>query len=457
MAWGQSADPGKKKLTLEQREYTGDEATPKESGWMEQVRHPVKGLTLGADQRLRLEYFDNAITLNGKAKGHEWDFGRFRTRIWGQYAPCKEFEVGVRLAWEWRHWQEPDSKPEWQWYSAFFDNLYATVRPMPNLSIKIGRQDIILGDGWLVLEGTPLDGSTSIYFDAVRATYAMPDCKTTVEAIYIQQYASPDIWLPTINDNDINQIEQNERGVILYVTNKSLPQTQIDGYFIYKHNQPIALPTPDPTKVPLTQSDMGDIYTPGFRVVHNFDAHWTGRVEAAYQFGGKNGRRMDAWGLNSRLTYNCNDDWKNQVYMGFEYLSGDKPGDKTNQQFDPLWGRWPQFSELYVYSYAQETRIAETTNLLRFGPGYTVFPTKQLELNFTYNALFANENTLRGRSGFASHGNFRGSLFTAIGKYKFNEHASAHLWGEYFVPGNYYDSNKGDSAVYLRAELVLTF
>ena len=37
--------------------------------------------------------------------------------------------------------------------------------------------------------------------------------------------------------------EQNEQGVVLYGSNKSLKNTQIDGYFIYKRDSAEALAT----------------------------------------------------------------------------------------------------------------------------------------------------------------------------------------------------------------------
>ncbi len=38
------------------------------------------------------------------------------------------------------------------------------------LTATVGRQDIIEGVGWLVMDGTPLDGSRTVYFDAARFT-----------------------------------------------------------------------------------------------------------------------------------------------------------------------------------------------------------------------------------------------------------------------------------------------
>ena len=190
--------------------------------------------------------------------------------------------------------------------------------------------------------------------------------------------------------------------------------------------------------------------------MEKFNDNLTGRVEAAGQFGEKNGSALGAFGVVSRLTYNFNDAMKNDLRFNFEYLSGNG---NQNKNFDPLWGRWPQFSELYVYTYAKETRIANTTNLLRFGPGYVFHPCDKAEIELDYNALFANDTPANPTApGFVGgSGDFRGHLFSAILRYKFNQHLSGHFWSEYLVPGNYYPDSNRDNAVYLRAEVVLTF
>jgi hypothetical protein len=152
-----------------------------------------------------------------------------------------------------------------------------------------------------------------------------------------------------------------------------------------------------------------------------------------------------------------NDPLKTRLHAAYEFLSGANPGSDNNEAFDPLWGRWPQFSELYIYSYAPETRIAETTNLHRIALGWQIDPTSKLTVLANYSLLLANQNTRAGSPGFSDDGCIRGHLMTAVAKYKFNKYVSGHLWGEYFVPGDYYTAPKDDSAVYLRAELMFTF
>ncbi len=423
---------------------------------IEKMKHPFKGFSWGADERIRQEYLNNHYTLNEKSPGHEFDFGRYRTRLWGSYSPAEFFELNARLNWEWRQWENtpPGKKPtDWSFVRADVLN-FKLKTPKNSTALTVGRQDIALGDGWLVMDGTPLDGSTTLYFDAARLNTTLPDIKTTFDLIYIDQYARIDKWLPTMNDNDeYIQIEQDERAAMLYASNKSRKDTTIDGYLIYKHEKAVLPEGPH-------SGNSADIYTVGSRVERSFNEHWKGRIEGAYQFGNKNSQPLSAWGAVGRLTYLFNDPLKNQLFLAGEALSGRRKGADTDQQFDPLWGRWPQWSELYIYTYRPETRIAETTNLFRLGPGYQFMPTKNLTLSCAYNALWAMEtplaNTSNGGMNFGD-GHFRGHLLTSYAKYKFSNHLAGHLWGEYFIPGGYYASPSNDPAIYLRMEIVLTF
>jgi hypothetical protein len=448
-------------LSIDPAVATLDAAATQPKEWVDQVKNPTPWLSWGADERMRIEGFDNAITLNQQAPGHEWDFLRYRTRVWASVKPIEEVSLNARMIWEGRYWFEPQQTDEHndpRFYKKacdtaqiVIDNLNAklTIAPI-STTFTVGRQDIVLGDGWLVLEGTPLDGSTTIFFDAFRSTTQFKDANLTMDLIYINQYASPDMWLPTINDTDRLAIENNERGAIAWFAWKPTKAFELDPYFIYKHDEA--------SLKAVSGQDNADIYTFGARAVNNFTDNLMGRVEVAGQFGDKNSKSLQAAGLLSRLAYNFNDAWRNELRLNAEYLSGSSDRDKY---FDPLWGRWPQFSELFVYTDAKETRIANTSNLIRFGPGYVVRPysakDSSLEFEFDYNALFADGNPINAAPGFVGDGCFRGHLFSAIMRYKINRYMSGHLWSEYFVPGNFYSDANRDNAVFLRAELVLTF
>jgi len=426
--------------------------------WFNKTRNPVSWFKWGADLRARDEYFTNAITLNKDAVGHEQHFQRYRTRLWSTVTPVKDLDINSRLVWEFRNYCLPHGTQsgslegirDVNFNEALFDNLnikWSHILGQP-ATLTVGRQDIILGDGWLVLEGTPLDGSRTIYFDAARLNYNWEQAKTVLDLIYIQQYAQADKWIQPFNDQNKPLVEQDQRGAILHVANKSIKDTEIDGYFIY---------TQDYNADEYPGGVDADIYTFGGRYVRSFGEHWRYRAELAKQLGHKSMEDLCALGFNSRLAYFTNDSLNNNFRLSYEYLSGDDPDTDTNEAFDPLWGRWPQWSELYVFTYAPETSIASVTNLHRVGPGWSFNPTKQLEVCADYYLLFADQNPRGDQTGYSSDGKFRGQLVTAILRYTLNPHVKMHLLGEAFFPGNYYDDTKNDVAVFARYEVTFTW
>ncbi|MTW19951.1 alginate export family protein [Allochromatium palmeri] len=426
----------------------------------------------GADLRLRQVWIDN-VGLNADSATADRNFERYRGRLWGSYSPDDQLEASARLIWEGRHYQDPAAS-SWPvagfetWYSGglFFDQLKVDFKQIGGspLSLRLGRQDIVLGNGWLVLEGTPIDGSRTIYFDAARATYNLESLGTTLDLIYLDQSANTGRFPQPLNGTVEDQIEQYETGVILYGRNKSLIEgTDLDGYFIYKHNRPNLTPgnirvnngAPFPSP-----SDSGDIYAAGMRADSKLTSSWALRAETVYEWGTRNDRDLSAFGFNSRLTYSFNDALKNQLHADFEYLSGDDPDSAGDQAFDPLWGRWPQWSELMVYQWPLESRVGEATNLQRFNVGWIsqVHPTTQLLVD--YHALWADEQSTRTAAqmvNLSGDGNFRGHLFAAWLKSKFSQHVSGHLVAEYLLPGDYYADNRQSDSFFVRAEVVLTW
>ena len=137
---------------------------------------PSGPFSWGADLRLRQVFIGN-VGLNDANPTADRTFQRYRGRLWGTYAPTEHLSGSARLMWEGRHYNKPDAD-QWPvpgfetWYSGgiLFDQLTLDAKRIGGapLSVKLGRQDIILGNGWLVLDGSPLDGSRSFYLDAAR-------------------------------------------------------------------------------------------------------------------------------------------------------------------------------------------------------------------------------------------------------------------------------------------------
>jgi hypothetical protein len=436
----------------------------------EAIHQETPWLALSADLRLR-EVFTPNLLLDGEDR----HFQRYRARVGATVTPCKDIDLDFRLVYEPEHFCQPDRQlqarnesyiDEWITNEAIFDRFSVTWREPCGLPLRavIGRQDIILGNGWLVLDGTPLDNSRTIFFDAVRLTWDLAACNTTIDTIYINQHADSDRWIEPFCDKDYHNIEQDEQGAIIWIANKSLAKTEVDGYFIYKHDRADLGTEPGDIgsghMAPWQAGDNADIYTFGTRVVHDLTDNINLMGEIAGQFGNKNGQSLCAMGANTLATYKFNDPLKHEIHVGYEFLSGDESGtDGRTEQFDPLWGRWARFSELLAYTHALENRPGEATNLHRVNVGVSCAPCEKITLGADYNLLFANHNSYGGRGIFSTSpdSNFRGQLIAGRMTYQFSKHISGHLLAELFFPGNFYNNSYNEVAGFFRYELNFTW
>lgn len=444
---------------------------------LQQLKNPAPWFSWGADFRARNEYYNHIVTL-APASLHEQDLFRLRWRVAAALKPVADFSLNVRLTGEARQWQEPafvgafKARTGFEERYAIFDNFAAK---WTNLlggagTFTLGRQDIMLGDPldwWLVMDGTPNEGSWTTFFDAARLTVDAKSIKTKFDLIALIQNTQPDEWLPTIGSSTCYPLtDQRETGVIFYASNKSLPATQVDGYVLLKHDRQQTVTVAGVTKL---SGDNADLYTLGGKVTGTIASNLQYSLEGALQSGTKEDRiagrfaerDVRAWGGKARLTYSLRDPLNQQVTLTGEILSGDDPSTPgRDEMFDVLWGRWPLWSELYIYSVIQETggRVAQMNNLGRFGGGWSCKPGKGTSVSLAWNALFALEQTPTRAvtpALFSRAGNFRGHYVQAVVKHQFNAHLSGHLWLERVWQGNFYTHR--EALTFLRAELMTTF
>ena len=425
------------------------------------TKNPIPGvLRWGADYRGRNEYLRNATGLNKSIKEDSQDWWRHRGRIWSTLSLGEVFDFNSRIIWEGRNWFTPDSANDWDSGETMFDILNFSLKKPEGipLTITAGRQEISLGDKWLVFDGTPYDGSRTLYLDAIRLTLDLDKIQTKVEGIFIDQDAQGEHWIGMIHPSHRDQrtglptqrflTEQDEQGAILWVENRSLKNTELDGYFIYKR---------DSAEAGNRFTDNADIYTFGGRMVHDFNEHWKLRDEIAGQFGRKNGNSLQALGSLNRLAYYFNDKHKNWLRLDYEYMSGDRPGSGPDEAFDPLWGRWPRFSELWPYLQPIERRPADLGNFHRLAMGWSTNPIPQVEILADYHLLFADQNTYGAQPAFSESGKFRGQLLTCWLRYQITPQISGDLVTEFFFPGDYYDKANNDPAMFMRGQVMFTY
>jgi hypothetical protein len=426
---------------------------------------------------------------------HHYWYERYRTRWSTKWTLDENVSFNTRLVWEWRTWQQPETKNQYinprgtnahvtdfNPDEALFDWFNVNIRNLAGLPLTatIGRQDLAFGVGWLILDATPLDGSRTVgAFDAARITYDWTDAATKVDAVYVNNYPESDRWLKPINDQYRGMMEQEEQAAILYFTNTSLKPTQLEGYFIYKQDRP--LPAGKTlTNFPAIWAESGEVYTFGAAVSGLVASHWKYRAEGAFETGRKAGdlpaglpnsspygtpQDLRAFGTLDTVEYQFKDPHDNATHVTYEYDSGDDPSTKNrDERFDLLWGRWPRWSELFIFGYANETRIGDMTNLERLNLGHRINLAKQWQLTGDYHALWADQNSGAVTAGTPTKGiylssdkKFRGSLYATTLKYKMNDQLSAYALFEYFVPGSYYVAPSNDDAWFFRFNFEYVF
>jgi hypothetical protein len=462
-----------------------NQATPA-SHWhdvsfMDAFHHPFDGLEMGLDLRLREVYGHNILSLNDQfgdptrdMNDHHWQ--RYRTRWSTMWTLAPDVTFNTRLVWEFwtitspeRHGNKSLSAQDTDFREMVFDWMnikWKNAFDAP-MTLTIGRQDIILGTGWLVLDGTPADGSRTIYFDAARATIDLSD-KTKLDLIGIVQYDNESKWLKPINHRDFLHVTQrtDETGFIAYVTDKSIENTQLEGYYIYKKEEPSDWAKGTKSWWSTSPGVDAEIHTVGGRIAQKLDENWSYSVEAAKQFGTRDMQSMKGLGTNNSLKYAFNDDMKNEMTFMYEYMSGDDKTTSASEKFDTLWGDWPQYqrggdAQSYIWTY--EGALGEVSNLHRTGVKHSFKPCENWTMDTLYNLMWADQNGANGvsQSGAqvttSENSYFRGQMFTGLLTFSCCKNFKTQFLCDYFVPGSYYDQSNRNHVVFARINMEWTF
>jgi hypothetical protein len=179
-------------------------------------------------------------------------------------------------------------------------------------------------------------------------------------------------------------------------------------------------------------------------------------MEFAPQFGHKNGKSLGSFGTNDFLVYNFNDERKNKIYLGYEFLSGDEDRDKW---FDRGWARVDTWSTLYQGIIDSiEGRGYEASNMHRLYVDWITMLTEKIEMQSGYALFFADDNVdARGTNGLSENGKFRGQLAKLSFKYRPTKQIENCFAVEAFIPGNYYSADRNDVAVFAKYEFIFTW
>ncbi len=386
------------------------------------------------------------------------EFLRHRTRLWVDVDLWDDVKAYVRLAAE-PTWGKPD-KPDDRVNIdnlIVIDNSYIQLSELFDtpISLRLGRQDLAYGEGFLVKEGTPADESRTFYFDAIRIT------------IDLGENTTADIFAAKISENwkqdvssGVSRDDEDLYGV--YLTNRSLEDHHIELYGLHREQEvtwwylDFFKPTQNTTAIGARLSgklieslSYGAEYTQQFGK-YNEDGTAPAWVEEDAD--------RDAWGWYGHASYQPDLAWKPLIKLGCYMTSGDDQGTSgTYEQWDSFYSEWPKYSELYFYTNSDlfsypniNTEEGTWGNMLIFKGKVSLEPVEDLTITSRTCIFRANEENGPG------DGKNRGINPQLLIEYKLTDNVFTHLLGEYFLPGDYY-AEESDNAYFIRSQLYARF
>lgn len=384
-----------------------------------------KKFKLGFTERIRHETWDNTVTLK-KDVSTSTGYTRFRTTLSGQWTPSANFELTARVTNEFRNWLAPKGR-DLLLSEVFIDNLFLKWKNPASLPLTliVGRQNIMLGEGFIFMDGYPLDGSRSIYFNAFRADIRLAE-KHTLSVILAHQPRT-DTLAPKINDQHLVLLEQPETGAALYYSGEFC-KVKLEGYALRKY-----------FGYAVKAASRVDYTTLGARVGLPLLCSLTGTAELALQTGQQQGLSRNGLGGYIHLDYRFCESVPllRTLTLGGIYLSGDDPATPgKNEGWDPVFSRWPKWSESLTYTISQEKGAAYWSNLNSVYLSALLNLNKETDVILTWHRLGAVH---QGAPIFPGGlGKKRGDLFIGRLNFRVNVFTTGHFIWEHFRPGDFY-------------------
>jgi len=304
----------------------------------------------------------------------------------------------------------------------------------------------MLGEGFVCLDAQPQTGSRSAYFNAVRADYAFN--KNHSLTAFVSYMPLTDTWLPVISDDDQALDDQANTGIGLYYQGK-IRKLGLHAYFFRKDTEANDV-------YPLESG----INTFGAQIKYPIVKDLSLTAEGAFQSGTRGDADRNAFGGHFHLDYSLGENipYFRTITLGGIYLSGDDPETEKVEGWDPLWSRWPKWSESYIYTLIRENGVAYWTNMSAIFLGVKAVISKDINAYSNLYFLGAPEegSTAGSFAALKGDGDSRGKLLVSRMNYNISKHLSGHFVWEHFWPGSFY-MDGADEYNWFRFELLLKY
>ncbi|MBI4892731.1 MAG: hypothetical protein HY821_19055 [Acidobacteria bacterium] len=399
-------------------------------------------IEIGFEQRVRNENWNNILDWSDQTNDQRNQI-RYRTRLWTRIPVTTNIEFAVGINQETNQIIGADNH-----FDEFaFETAYVHINHFfsKRLSLRVGRQNLMKGEGFILLEGNPWDGSRTIYHNAAVLTYNSKNSTLDFIGIYDPAY---DRFLPRFHDQHRLLEEWTESALGTYYIRNLNKKTALEAYYIYKREfrdtRGIAAPQYQPDR---------HVQTTGARLIRQLPRGFSSTSEFAVQRGAQQTNiPIAAWGGYSYVKKSFAAPAKSYIQAGYWGMSGDDPATPGRiEGWDPIFSRWPKWSELYIYSQFREKGVAYWTNTSMWQAEYGIAPTKKMDLRLTYYRMDAFHPFGRTPAAFGN-GTMRGNMLQARMGFSLSRDLSGHVLWENLWPGDFYTGK--DMGYFLRFELI---
>ncbi len=395
-----------------------------------------------ADVRIRQEVLDGVLYF---APDSQRNWVRLRSRA-GFQLSGSDHQFVVRLANEHRHILHPDDA-EFSWDELVVDQASWLWKPNDVTRLTLGRQNVIWDKGFLMLEGHPLDGSRSIYQNALRVLHDHSWGQSELILIHNPKYDP----IVLIDDQHKALCDTDETAVALRLDfgrqNISLIwKNEIDPDGVLPDLQTATLATRWEGTVGQETKLMAEV-----ALQYQDGATWQAYGDDAVK--GTAGS-TDGFAFAAQASAARGIGGKIQAEAELFYYSG---GNDNLLPFRAPWGKWPKWSELYIYTLIGESEpgrvhVAAWENIAapRFTLRRPLWDGASVRSTFSY--LLAPEPDWTAR----------GLLLATELKFKLPGQIKGHLLWEMLEPGDFHDGRYGyrpmtETVHFLRWQLSYAF
>ena len=419
------------------------------------------GFNAGADLRIRQEMMENVPglpnggVLNGKsARGGYTNHIRFRPRVWGEVKFGESLRLYTRLTDEFRWyghpWKNANTWPD----EAVIDNLLLEGKGLFDglLDFTVGRQDIysLYGLDHVFVDGTPGDGSRTVFADMVRACLHVDD-DSTLDLFGI--YNEDDNILRWGTDRGKHrsmtglgggaEVEMDDWGYGAIWGSKLANWLPYQVFVMQKNTMEFKRAG---VEHPWTQRELV-----GTKLVPRLNDEFSLQLEGMGQVGcNGDGDTLSGWSAYAGINWKraTESQFKPFAKLGYHFMSGDDDAaeeDGGHSAWDPMWARGVNDSEMFLYgthygaAWWSNMHYVKLTLGLDLGYRHTLTGSCGPLFAAAQDGMGGGEGLFKG---FLSQARYDFPLWTADKAKGERFEVFGQLIAEFFNPGDYYATEK---------------